>query len=327
MLFEEQVARKPNLYPWTQEFVDKIWSGFWTANEFSFQSDVLEFRSELSESERGVVVRALSAIGQVEIAVKKFWARLGDNLPHPSIQDLGYAMANTEVIHNQAYEKLLDRLRLNDVFEENLKNPIVAGRVNYLRKYNEKNYADDRQQYIYAIILFTLFVENVSLFSQFYVILWLNRFKAILKDTAQQVQYTRNEETLHAQVGIRLIQTLRSEYPSLFTQDLEERVRTEAMNAFTAESAVIDWIMGDHAEDGLSPEVLKAYIQNRIDESMVSIGYQPIFRDFIDRDALNKTYWMTEGLMGNNVTDFFHKRPVDYSKNDKSYSEEDVFGV
>jgi ribonucleoside-diphosphate reductase beta chain len=110
----------------------------------------------------------LSAIGQIEISVKKFWTKLGDNLPHPAVSDLGITMGNIEVIHNNAYEKLLDVLQLQDIFEENLKLDIIQGRVKYLRKYLDKHYKDSRKQYIYSLILFTLYVENVSLFSQFY---------------------------------------------------------------------------------------------------------------------------------------------------------------
>lgn len=201
MLFQEQISRKPDLYPWTKQFIDAIWQGFWTPDEFNFRSDYSQFKVDLSPEEQEVVVKAMSAIGQIEIAVKEFWAKIGDNMPHPSIRDLGYAMANSEVIHNMAYEKLLDVLHLTHVFEENLNEEVIRGRVEYLKKYNKKTYEDDRKQYIYSIILFTLFVENVSLFSQFYVIMHMNRNKSVMKDCAQQIQYTRNEEMLHAQRG------------------------------------------------------------------------------------------------------------------------------
>jgi ribonucleoside-diphosphate reductase beta chain len=120
MLFEEQIARKPNLYPWTQDFIDKIWAGFWTPNEFDFRADYGQFKTDLNDQERQIIVRTLSAIGQVEIAVKRFWAQLGTTFPHPSMSDLGYWMAATEVTHNLAYEKLLETLHLGDVFAENL---------------------------------------------------------------------------------------------------------------------------------------------------------------------------------------------------------------
>lgn len=325
MLFEEQIARKPNLYPWTQTFIDKIWAGFWTPNEFDFKSDYHQFKSEMPEDEKRMVVKTLSAIGQVEIAVKRFWANLGDNFPHPSIYDLGYAMANTEVIHNQAYEKLLDVLKLEKAFAENLEEPVVKGRVEYLRKYLNKVYEDnDKKQYIYAIILFTLFVENVSLFSQFYNILWLNRFRGnILKDTAQQVQYTRNEEMIHALVGIKLINTLREEYPELFDADLQAKIIEECKVAFTAESQLIDWMLGDFKDEGISAEILKEFIKDRINQSLVQIGYGKAFD--IDEALLEKTTWFNEELLGNNMTDFFVKRPVEYSKKARSFDEEDLF--
>ena len=49
---------------------------------------------------------------------------------------------------------------------------------------------------------------------------------------------------LHAQVGIKLINTLREEYPDLFDDELEARVREECIDALKAESKVIDWITG-----------------------------------------------------------------------------------
>lgn len=195
MIFEEQIARKPDHYPFCNDFINAMWEGHWTPNEFSFKSDIQDFQTELTKQEQEIIKRTLSAIGQIEIAVKKFWAKLGDNLPHPSLTDMGLVMAQIEVIHNKAYEKLLDKLGFEELFEENLKIKIIKGRVKYLQKYNKKVYGDDeRKQFIYSIILFTLFVENVSLFSQFYIILWFNRYRNVLKDTAQQVQYTKNEE-------------------------------------------------------------------------------------------------------------------------------------
>ncbi len=322
-LFDEQLSRKPNRYPWTQDFIDKMWHGFWTPNEFDFKSDYHNFKKEMPENEKQMVVRAISAIGQVEIAVKRFWANLGNNLPHPSMYDLGFVMANTEVIHNQAYEKLLDVLRLTKAFEENLKEPVVAGRVTYLRKHLDKQYKDEKKQYIYSIILFTLFVENVSLFSQFYIILWLSRFKNILKDTGQQVQYTRNEEMIHALVGVKIINTLRQEYPELFDEELEEKVLQEAQVALESESKIIDWIMADYREDGLTPEVLKEFIKDRINSSLKQIG----FRSYFDTnpDILEETTWFNEELLGNNHVDFFHRKSVDYSKKNKKVSGDDLF--
>ena len=322
-IFTEQVSRKPNKYPWTEQFIEAMHNGFWTDKEFSFKSDIQQFKVELTDQEREIIVRTLSAIGQIEVAVKTFWAKLGDNLPHPSLADLGYVMANTEVIHNNAYERLLDILGLEEVFEENLKLEWIQGRVNYLRKYTHRFYKDSKKQYLYALILFTLFVENVSLFSQFYIVNWFARNKNVLKDTDQQVKYTRNEENIHALVGIKIINTIREEMPELFDEELEKRILHEAEEALSAESKIIDWMVNGYEDIGLNADVLKGFVKNRIISSLEQIGFKAPFE--VDNDALASTMWFEEELLGNNMADFFHTRPTEYSKKNQSFSEEDLF--
>ena len=323
MIFEEQISRKPNNYPWTEKFIESMHNGFWTDKEFSFKSDVQQFKVSLTDQEREIVIRTLSAIGQIEIAVKTFWSKLGENLPHPSLQDLGYVMANTEVIHNNAYERLISTLGLEDVFEENLKLDWIEGRVKYLKKYTHRYYKDSKKQYVYALTLFTLFVENVSLFSQFYVINWFARFKNVLKDTDQQVKYTRNEENIHAMVGAQIINTIRGEYPELFDEEFRDKIIGEAKEAYEAEAKIIDWMVNGIKQEGLSAVILKEFVKNRINESLKMIGFPTAFE--IDKSLISSTMWFEEELLGNNMTDFFHSRPVEYSKKSQSFSEDDLF--
>jgi ribonucleoside-diphosphate reductase beta chain len=322
-MFDEQISRKPDRYPWTEDFITAMHNGFWTDKEFNFQSDIQDFKVNMSEEEKEVIKNTLSAIGQIEVAVKKFWAKLGDNLPHPSLVDLGYVMANVEVIHNNAYERLLKVLDMEDVFEENLKNNVIIGRVNYLRKYLHKYYTDSKKQYIYSLILFTLFIENVSLFSQFYVVLWFGRYKNMLKDTNQQVSYTRAEENLHAEAGIKIINTLKKEYPDLFDKDLEDKILHESEEAFKAESKMIDWMIGDYKGERISADILKEYVKSRINDSLSAIGYKKIFD--INPTLARDFEWMDEEVLGNNMTDFFYKRPTEYSRNTHAFTAESLF--
>jgi ribonucleoside-diphosphate reductase beta chain len=322
-IFDEVIALKPNYYPWTKKYIEAMHSNFWTSNEFSFKSDIQQFKVNLTEQEREIIIRTLSAIGQIEVAVKTFWGKLGENLPHPSLNDLGYVLANVEVIHNEAYTRLLEVLGITEIFEENLKLDWIQGRVKYLRKYTHKFYKDSKKQYLYALILFTLFVENVSLFSQFYVINWFSRFKNVLKDTDQQVKYTRNEENIHALVGIKIVNTIREEYPELFDEELIEKITSEAKEAFEAESKIIDWMVNGIKEEGLSAPILKEFVKDRINESMSQIEFPKVFD--IDKEILSSTTWFSEELLGNNMTDFFHSKDTGYTKNSQSFSEDDLF--
>ena len=323
MIFDEQITRKPDKYPWTQDFIEAMHNGFWTVREFNFQSDIQDFRVSLSDQEKIIITRALSTIGQLEISVKKFWAKIGDNLPHPSINDMGYVMANVEVVHGDAYERLLEVLGIEDSFEEILKLDMIKGRVNYLRKHLHKFHSDNKKQFIYSLILFTLFVENIALFSQFYTIGFFSRYKNVLKDTNKQVEYTSREENLHAMIGIKLINTIREEYPEIFDEELEAKISYEAKEAVKYECQIADWIINGYDHDKLNASLLKEFIKNRMNESLVSIGYDKIFDT--DSELLSKTIWFDEQVLGNNMTDFFHSRPVEYSKKSQSFAEEDLF--
>jgi ribonucleoside-diphosphate reductase beta chain len=323
MIFEEQISRKPDNYPWTQDFIEAMHNGFWTHREFNFQSDKQDFLVTLTEQEKEIVIRALSTIGQLEISVKKFWAKLGENLPHPSINDMGYVMANTEVIHGDAYERLLEVLGIEDSFDDILKLPMIQGRVNYLKKHLHKFHSDNKKQFVYSIILFTLFVENIALFSQFYTIGYFGRYRNLLKDTNKQVEYTSREENLHAMMGIKIINAVREEHPELFDKELEEKILLESKQAIEYECEIIEWIVNGYKADKLNTPLLREFIKNRMNESLVQIGYPKLFE--VDQEMVKKTLWFDEQILGNNMTDFFHSRPVEYSKKNQSFSEDDLF--
>lgn len=323
MIFNEQVSRKPDNYPWTQDFIEAMHNGFWTHREFNFSSDVQDFRVNLTEQQKQIIIRALSTIGQLEISVKKFWAKLGDNLPHPSLNDLGYTMAHVEVIHGDAYERLLEILGIDDNFEKILELDIIKGRVNYLRKHLHKFHDNNKKQFIYSLILFTLFVENIALFSQFYTISYFGRFLNLLKDTNKQVEYTSREENLHAMIGIKIINTIRQEYPELFDKELEDKILYESKEAVKYECEIIDWIVNGYEDKNLNSPLLKEFIKFRLNDSLTQIGYSPVFE--INNDLLSKTSWFDEQILGNNMTDFFHSRPVEYSKKALSFDIETLF--
>jgi ribonucleoside-diphosphate reductase beta chain len=45
----------------------------------------------------------------------------------------------------------------------------------------------------------------------------------------------------------------------------------------------------------------------------------------VNEQAMKDASWFNEELLGNNMTDFFHSRPVEYSKKSQSFSEDDLF--
>lgn len=323
MIFEKQVSRKPDHYAWTHRFKDAIQDNPWTVKKFTFQSDIQDFKTKFNDQEREMVTKSLATIGQLEISVKRFWSKLGDNLPHPSFYDLGFVFSANEVVHGDAYEKLLESLGIEDAFDNILKLDIIKGRVNYLEKHLHKFHADNRKQFVYSLILFTIFIENISLFSQFYTISWFGKYQNSLKDANKQVNFTSFEETVHYLAGVQIINQIRQEHPELFDEELEKKVLQETESAVEYECQIIKWIIGDFNHKKLDVDLLQNFIKNRLNDSLSAIGYRKIFE--INQEELAKTIWFDELVLGNSSQDFFVNTPVEYAKNSQSFSEDDLF--
>lgn len=323
-IFTERKNYKPFEYSGiTDPLINAMWAGHWTHNEFNFLNDIQDYKTKLTVEEQGVVKRAILLTSQVEVAVKSYWSNIGKLLPKPEIADMGAVFGGVEVVHSKAYAEILSKLGLEDQFEDLFSEPVVVGRVNYLTKYINKIYKNDHKNICYSLVLFTLFTEYTALFSQFYTILGFNRFRGVLKDVANVVQYTSKEENLHAEGGIALLNQIRAEHPELFDAEFVEKIRQEVLEAYKAESDLIDWILEGYENEFLSPRILKGYVQIRLNDALEKIGMGTSFE--IDPQIREETLWMEEEVYASALTDFFHKKPIDYSKKMKTYNEEDLF--
>ena len=120
-----------------------------------------------------------------------------------------------------------------------------------------------------------------------------------------------------------LINQIRAEHPELFDVDLETRIWEEAQVALDAESSLIKWILQGFENEFLSEDILNNYLKNRVNESMRRIGFA--FEFPVNEEKLEVTAWMDEEVYASALSDFFHKKPIDYAKSTKSYTADDLF--
>jgi ribonucleoside-diphosphate reductase beta chain len=76
-------------------------------------------------------------------------------------------------------------------------------------------------------------------------------------------------------------------------------------------------------EEGLDAITLKEFVKDRINESLVQIGFPQVFE--VDKDILSATMWFQEELLGNNMTDFFHSKDTGYAKKNQCFDESELF--
>jgi ribonucleoside-diphosphate reductase beta chain len=320
-IFRKRINLKPYEYPEIMEYVDAIRHSYWIHTEFNYNADIQDMKVNLAPEHAAIVENAMLAIAQIEVSVKSFWFKIFDKLQKPEFQAVGVTFAESEIRHTDAYSNLMELLGLNDKFKSMVEVPAMKKRIAYLDKVNKAPI--DNEEYFKSIILFSMFVENVSLFSQFLIMMSFNKHKNMLKGISNAVEATSKEEDIHARFGFEIVNIIKKENPAWFTPEVIEDVKQACIEANEAESDIVDWIYGNADLDFLPKHVVKEFIKSRFNDSMKSIGLDEVFE--VDKAAVKETNWFLEETLSTKNIDFFVKRSVAYSKKTKSFTEDDLF--
>lgn len=322
-IFDKRVSFRPTEYPDMLRFKDAIRHSYWLHTEYNVSSDVQDFKANISDSEREVIKKTMLAISQIEISVKTFWAKIYDRMPKPEVGAVGMTFADSEVRHADAYAFLLETLGLNEEFSKIYDIPAIIDRVEYLSKHLEGIKSDNNRDYALSVLLFSVFIEHVSLFSQFLIMMSFNKYKNQFKGISNIVEATSKEEEIHGMFGIHLVEILKKEFPEWFNDEFNEMIIKACRKAEKAEMKILDWIFEDGELDFLSRTTVEHFIRDRFNKSLISLDIKPIFE--VDEEEISKVMWFDEEIKVTKDNDFFNKRSTTYTKKTKSIGPKDLF--
>ncbi|MFN3188177.1 MAG: ribonucleotide-diphosphate reductase subunit beta [Candidatus Paceibacteria bacterium] len=322
-IFKKRTSLKPYEYPELLEYVDAIRHSYWIHTEFKFTSDVQDFHVNVNPVERNAIKNSMLAIAQIEVAVKTFWGDVYKKMPKPEIGSVGATFAESEVRHMDAYSHLLEILGLNDTFSKIHEIPALQRRVSYLDRVLSLSRTEENQQYAQSVLLFSLFVEHVSLFSQFLIMMSFNKHRDLFKGMSNAVEATSKEEQIHGLFGIDLINIIKKEHPEWFNKEWEEKITQFCFDTYEAEEAIIDWIYEAGELDFLPSTNVKEFVKHRLNNSLASVGLPRIFE--ISEALLEETDWFDNEVIATKHTDFFNKRSINYNKRSTSVTSDDLF--
>jgi ribonucleoside-diphosphate reductase beta chain len=123
--------------------------------------------------------------------------------------------------------------------------------------------------------------------------------------------------------GIALINTITEEHPELFDDEFKEKIYEEIKEAFESESKLVEWILQGYENEFLSQDILEKYIKYRLNECLHKIGINKPYK--LRQEDIDSFIWMEEEVLAPSMTDFFHKKPIDYAKKNKSYNTNELF--
>jgi len=328
-LFEERVAYKPFEYP---EYYTEGWlkqaQAFWLHTEIAMQSDVKDWKENLSASEKNLVGNILLGFAQTECAVSDYWTGMVTKwFPKHEIKQMAMMFGSQETIHAVAYSYLNESLGLED-FEAFLHDEATSAKFEMLMStkadYTHEdlaNSADARLDVATSLAIFSAFAEGVSLYSSF-AVLYSFQMRNLLKGVGQQMKWSVRDESLHSRMGCKLFNHMCEEYPEL-RESSKFSIENAARYMVDMELKFIDKMfeMGDL--ENLKSSDLKEFIKQRANEKLKELGYNEIF--VVNQEQAGNLEWFYHLTGGHTHTDFFAIRSTDYSKASEGDDWDDIF--
>lgn len=166
-IFRERETILPYEYPEVMLLVDALHDSPWNHRHFNYDSDVAYYNSpNTPKLHKTVYARSQLAISQIEVAVKSYWKNVDQVFPKHEFSMLAACFDNSEAIHFNTYKEGLERIGLIDMFNRLDEYPVLAERSKALQA-AIKVPSSSRKDILLKNIMFSSFIENVSLMSQF----------------------------------------------------------------------------------------------------------------------------------------------------------------
>lgn len=314
-LLEPRIFYKPFEYQDAFNFYKDQHRAHWLADEVPLASDLNDWKQKLTESEKNLIGNILKSFAQTEVHVNDYWStKVSLWFPKPEIQAMARVFADFESIHAEAYARLNEELGLDD-FQAFLEDEVSKAKIDRLLEVP----SDNIEEKALSLAIFSAFTEGVNLFSSF-AILMSFQLRNLMKGTAQVVEWSVRDESLHSKAGCWLYRTLLEEKPELNTPELTQSIYEACDLSVKLEFDFIDKAFEMGNIEGLSVEQLKNFIKERANQKLIELGYNPMYND-IDPNLLKQMEWFGHLTSGKSHSDFFSTRVTDYAKSTADWSD------
>jgi ribonucleoside-diphosphate reductase beta chain len=321
-----RTAYRPFQYPNVYDLGIKQRNAFWLETNIPMAKDVNDWKQRLTPEEKNLVGNVLKGFTQMEVLVGDYWRKVAEWFPHPEIALAATTMSFFETIHQTAYDLLNSTLDLND-YEGFIQEPEIKEKIEMLM--DVKN--EDDYEILSSLAIFSAFVEGVSIFSSFAILLSFQS-RDLLNGVGKIIAYSVRDESHHSKTGIELYRIFKKELEEKDSDFEEQFVFTKNTIVYAAklivelEKAYIDkcFEMGNVLVKDprtaemiiLTPEHIKTFIEYRTIAKLNELGIQTT--NLFEQNELSdirfkQMGWFNVLSAGTEFQDFFASTPTAYS--------------
>jgi ribonucleoside-diphosphate reductase beta chain len=273
---------RPMRYPKFFEMYRDAIKNTWTVDEIDFSDDLVDLDRKLMPAEKHLINRlvAFFATGD-SIVANNLVLNLYEHINAPEARMYLSRQLYEEALHVQFYLTLLDNY-IPDHDEraaafaaiENI--PSIRAKAEFCFKWmgsvgdGPLETAADRKRFLMNLICFATCIEGLFFFAAFAYVYFL-RSKGLLNGLAAGTNWVFRDESMHMNFALEVIDTVRTEEPDLFDEDLAERINAMIGDAVDVEYKFAEDLLGEGVP-GMSTADTRRYLEFVADQRLNQLG-------------------------------------------------------
>jgi ribonucleoside-diphosphate reductase beta chain len=303
-------------YKWAKDIYDKMRNNNWMETEISMQKDKEQWEgNDLTDREKDCFLRALAFASNLDGILTDSLSDV--NKKYISSPEVGLAISRQiyeESLHVESYAYLIESIGLDpdDVYllyqkDKKLfyKNKGVLESIYAIKRDGfDISTLDGKKEFLKACITNLIF-EGIYFYSVFLIFYNFGRHNK-MPGSKEMIQFINRDEDQHVSLFVNIINTIKEEFPEVWTQDVKDTIRENIVSAVKSE---VEWGISCIKEGilGLTPNDLQQYLEFVGDIRLKSIGLDKVF------NSVNPFSWLDEFTQGNMIeVNFFEGKVREY---------------
>ena len=308
----------PFKYEWAwKKYLDGC-ANHWMPQEINMNADVALWKSAdgLTADERTIVKRSLGFFSTADsLVANNLVLAIYRHITNPECRQYLLRQAFEEAIHTHAYQYCIESIGMDDgeLFNMYREVPSVSRKaawaIQYTRDLGNPNFRtgtlEADQQLLRNLVAFYTVMEGIFFYCGFTQILSMGR-RNKMTGTAEQFQYILRDESMHLNFGIDVINQIKLENPSLWTDAFQQECVDMILQGTELEV--------EYARDtmprgvlGMNATIMEEYLHFIADRRLAQLGLPKQFNV-----AQNPFPWMSEIMDLRKEKNFFETRVTDY---------------
>ena len=307
----------PMKYLWAREHYKNGVNNNWTPEEVSMQKDVEQWKSSrvLSDTERRLILWNLGFFSTAEsLTANNIVLAVYNHVTNPESRQYLLRQAYEEAVHTDTFIYCCDSLGLDPDEIFNMYNTIpsikekddfvVGLTTSVLDPSFSTEGTENIQRFVRDLVGFYVIMEGIFFYAGFAMMLALKRQNKMI-GIGEQFEYIMRDESIHLAFGCDLINTIKVEFPEIWTPAFRAEIETLIDRAVELEQRYAY----DACPEGLlgiNADAFAQYVEYIADRRLERLGFpKRFFKD-------NPFPWMSQSTDLLKEKNFFETRVTEY---------------